>query len=74
MYADDTSQDVRDKSEDVIGEKKTSRKPPARYWMGFGSRLDKYITLIQLGLDKMAQRKASSSDCLYYGQFTPSNI
>lgn len=23
MYADDTSQDVRDKSEDVIGEKKT---------------------------------------------------
>lgn len=30
MYADDTSQDVRDKSEDVIG-KKTSRKPPARY-------------------------------------------
>lgn len=73
MYADDTSQDVRDKSVDVIG-KKTSRKPPARYWMGFGSRLDKYITLIQLGLDKMAQRKASSSDCLFYGQFTPSNI
>lgn len=68
MYADDTSQDVRDKSVE------TSRNPPVRYWMGWGSRLDKYTTLLQLGLDKMAQRKASSSDCLLYGQFTPSNI